>query len=124
MKFVNAVNLLLAYLKQYEGKYWIKSQDKWSEQTQFFTEREWRYVPLVENGEAYYLDSESFYDKNLRSLKQKELENHGYVLSFSITDVLEIGVQNQEQYGQIANYITSNKLPDNWLEKIKVIGDN
>ena len=58
----------------------------------FYLEREWRWIPFVENGEAYYLSKELFLDENIRKDKRNELINHGYTLKFSPEDVIEVGI--------------------------------
>ena len=91
-KFINSVNLLLGYLKQYEGRYWNKKANSFSDPTQFYMEREWRYLPLPQKGEAYYIDEEEFYDEELKHSKQDELVENGHVLSFTWEDIEEIGI--------------------------------
>ena len=92
VKFTNATNLLMGFLKQYKGKYWDKKKNTFSEEVLFYTEREWRYLPLPKNKEAYYISEENFYDKEFKEKKLKELVDHGYILKFSWRDIEEIGV--------------------------------
>ena len=91
-KLINSANLLLGYLKQYEGRYWNKKGNCFSNPTQFYMEREWRYLPLPQKGEAYYIDEEEFFDEELKQSKQDELVKNGYVLSFAWEDIEEIGI--------------------------------
>lgn len=52
-------NLLAAYFKQYKGFYFNRNINNFSnEETLFYTEREWRHIPLVRDKEAYYLSEE------------------------------------------------------------------
>ena len=86
------VNLMLGLLKQYRGHYYDKKRKAFSpREVCFYLEREWRYLPLVENGEAYYLDESDFLNEKLRQAKQQELVSRRYILDFTWDDVLEIG---------------------------------
>jgi hypothetical protein len=58
----------------------------------FYLEREWRWLPWVENGEAYYLTKDLFLNENIRKEKRQELINHGYTLKFTPADVIEVGI--------------------------------
>ncbi len=85
--------LMFAYMKQYEGVYFDNKRKNFSDETRvFYLEREWRWIPFVENGEAYYLSKELFLDENIRKDKRNELINHGYTLKFSPEDVIEVGI--------------------------------
>lgn len=119
--FLNAVNILLGYLKQYKGRYWIDKKKEWSEMTTFFTEREWRYIPLVENGEAYYLPPEQYKDKQFREKKKQELIDNDYVLHFSIDDVLEIGISKEDIFKDLIEFYKKNSYPEEWLAKTKLL---
>lgn len=84
---------MFAYMKQYEGVYFDNKRKNFSDETRgFYLEREWRWIPFVENGEAYYLSKELFLDENIRKDKRNELINHGYTLKFSPEDVIEVGI--------------------------------
>lgn len=88
----NPVNLMLGLLKQYSGHYYDKKIRRFSShEVCFYLEREWRYLPLVMDGEAYFMREIDYMNDNLRQAKQKELVNHGYVLNFSWDDILEVG---------------------------------
>ena len=89
----NTTNLMFAYMKQYEGVYFNSKKGDFSDDRRvFFLEREWRWIPFVENGEAYYLSKELFFDENIRKDKRNELINHDYTLKFSPEDVIEVGI--------------------------------
>lgn len=86
------VNLMLGLLKQYRGHYYDKNLKAFSSrEVCFYLEREWRYLPLVMDGEAYYMEESDFLDESLRRAKQQELVEHKYVLDFTWDDVLEVG---------------------------------
>jgi hypothetical protein len=92
-----STNLMFAYMKQYEGVYFDDNKDKFSEEKRvFYLEREWRWVPLVKKGEAYYLPKESFLDENIRRGKRQELINHGYTLKFTPEDVIKVGIPEEQ----------------------------
>jgi len=92
LKFTNSIQMLLAYLKQYEGRYLIKNKKTFSDITNFYIEREWRYVPMPQTYEAFYLEEEDYYNEILIQDKQKELIERGYALRFNWTDIEEIGI--------------------------------
>ena len=117
--FLNGVNIMMGYLKQYEGCYWMG--DRWSPETIFFTEREWRYLPLVENGEAYFLPEEEFHKDVIRNKQKQILIKHGYVLRFSIEDIEEIGIKNNDDMAWINEAVNSGTLSHNLLLKVKMI---
>ena len=86
------VNLMLGLLKQYRGHYYDKNLKSFSSrEVCFYLEREWRYLPLVMDGEAYYMEESDFLNESLRRIKQQELVDHKYVLDFTWDDILEVG---------------------------------
>lgn len=86
------VNLMLGLLKQYRGHYYDKNFKGFSSrEVCFYLEREWRYLPLVMDGEAYYMQESDFLNESLRLTKQQELVDHKYILDFAWDDVLEVG---------------------------------
>lgn len=94
-KLLNATNMFVPFLKQYEGVYYDKKKEKFSSETRtFYLEREWRWCPLVENEEAYYLTKEMYLDKDRRRRELERLRKN-YTLKFSWNDVLEIGVPEE-----------------------------
>ena len=89
----NTTNLMFAYMKQYEGVYFNNKMKKFSDERRvFFLEREWRWVPWVKNGEAYFLTKDLFLDEKIRTEKRNELIRRGYTLKFSPEDVIEVGI--------------------------------
>lgn len=95
--------------------------DRWSPETIFFTEREWRYLPLVENGEAYFLPEEEFHKDVIRNEQKQILIKHGYVLRFSVEDIEEIGIKNNDDMAWINEAVNSGTLSRNLLLKVKMI---
>lgn len=121
---VRFTSMLMAYFKQYEGFYWNDNQMSWdNKRTVFFTEREWRYVPLVKNHEAFFLSSEEFLDKKLRDEKRKQLIENGYTLKFSWNDIEQIGVHSLKQWFDIYTYFVKeqNYTPIEILNKVKIV---
>ena len=93
IKFVNSVQLLMGYLKQYNGRYFVKSKNELSNKTvQFYNEREWRYLPIVKSNEAFFLEEHQYHETRLKCEKENELKNNGYVLNFTWNDIEEIGI--------------------------------
>lgn len=121
---VRFASMLMAYFKQYEGYYWNDKEECWSDNTTvFYTEREWRYVPLVQNYEAFYLSPEEFLNKKFRKEKRDELITRGYTLKFDWDDIEKIGVHSIKQWSIICNYFV-NGLKHDPLEvfnKIKIV---
>ena len=100
----NALNLLMGLMKQYKGRYYDKKRKTLSSnEVCFYLEREWRYLPLVRNEEAYYLSETEYLDINIRTQKRQELIDHEYVLDFGWDDIMEIGV-NLKNAVSIINY--------------------
>lgn len=94
----NLINVMIPFYKQYKGHYYIKDKKAYStEETLFYCEREWRYIPLVLKGEAYYLSKELFLDESINRNKIKELVQHGYKLQFGIEDIEGIHVPENKQ---------------------------
>ena len=92
LKIFNPVNLMLGLLKQYRGHYYDKHLKAFSSrEVCFYLEREWRYLPLVKDFEAYYMEETEFRNEELRQAKQKELVDKSYVLDFTWDDVIEVG---------------------------------
>lgn len=121
---VRYTSMMMAYFKQYEWGYWNENKGCWDDKnTQFYTEREWRYVPLVQNYEAYYLSPDEFHDKAFRKEKRQQLIDHGYTLKFGWEDLEQIGVGSLKQWVDICNYYV-NGLKYNSIEvfkKVKII---
>lgn len=93
----NTTNLMFAYMKQYEDFYFDDNKKGFSDETRvFFLEREWRWLPWVENGEAYYLPKESFLDDNIRNEKKQELLKNGYKLYFTPENVIKVGIPEEQ----------------------------
>lgn len=121
---VRFTSMMMAYFKQYEGSYWNDIESCWSPNTtQFYTEREWRYVPLPQNGEAFYLDPDEFRNKKFRNERRKELIDNGYLLRFNWYDIEKIGVHSFKQWIEICNYYTNGLKynPVEVMKKVKII---
>lgn len=118
------LSLLMAYFKQYEGFYWNDNKGDWAKtETQFYTEREWRYIPIVQNYEAYYLDPIQFKNKNIRKQKQDQLIKRNYTLKFNWNDIETIGVTSWSNKIKIVHLLTqkhSIRFAEAW-KKIKVM---
>lgn len=59
-------------------------------------EREWRYVPMTQKGEAYYLPKEDYKNEVFLKQCQSQLMNNELYLKFSIDDVLEICIPSEK----------------------------
>lgn len=104
-------------MKQYKGRYWTGKD--WSSETIFFKEREWRYIPLVQNREAYFLPEEEFLDNTLRKERQEELIRDNYILQFTLDDIEKIGISDDRDMQWLNNEISSGKFPDDILSKVE-----
>lgn len=97
----NATNMFVPYMKQYEGEYYDKKDNKFSDNKRtFYLEREWRWCPMVENGEAYYLSKEDYLNEETREIELTILRKN-YTLNFEWKDIIEIGVSSACQAFEI-----------------------
>ena len=133
LRFYNSISLFMGFLKQYEGRYFIKDKNTYSDVTQFYKEREWRYLPMPINYEAFYITEDDYKNETIRKEKTEELITNGYSLKFELNDIIEIGIplssrdvfrktikssfneQEQKVVMQKVRYLT------NYLEQIKVL---
>ena len=116
------VSLMMSFFKQYEGFYWDKQKKTWSERlTMFYTEREWRYLPLVQNKEDYYLCADDFKNDEIRKKKQQELIEHGYTLKFTWDDIEQIGVKGVRNFCSLVSFLKKqlHKSPSEIMRKLK-----
>ena len=98
----NSLSLLMGLMKQYKGHYYDKKcKSISSNEVCFYLEREWRYLPIVTNGEAYFLPEDDYMNEKLREEKRQELINHKYVLDFVWSNILEIGVSFKNSFNII-----------------------
>ena len=119
----NALNIIWAFYKKYSGHYFQKGSRSFSSKVvQFYKEREWRYIPLVKDGEAYFLDEDSYMDENIRKKKEIELVDHDYVLRFNWEDIVEISCPI-ERKDEIIDAIKSrfHLIEEKIIHKIKVL---
>ena len=87
----------------------------------YFLPSENGYLPLVENGEAYFLPEEEFHKDVIRNEQKQILIKHGYVLRFSVEDIEEIGIKNNDDMAWINEVVNSGTLSRNLLLKVKMI---
>lgn len=119
----NSLNLLMGLMKQYKGHYFDKKRNQISSnEVCFYLEREWRYLPLVTDEEAYFLSEEDYHDEEIRRQKRQELIEHAYVLDFSWDDIIEIGVEFNNLFPIINTLSTIfKKSRSKVISKIKII---
>lgn len=118
----NALNVIWAFYKKYSGHYYQKGLQSFSsEDVQFYREREWRYIPLVQEGEAYFLSEDAFNDRRFRRAKEDELVDHGYVLCFNWEDVIGISCPLEKE-GRIIQAVKRrfNRSEDEIVQKISI----
>lgn len=118
----NALNIIWAFYKKYSGHYYQKGARSFSsEVVQFYNEREWRYIPLVKDREAYFLCEESYMDESNRKKKEIELEDHEYVLRFNWEDIVEISCP-VEKKDEVIDVIRSrfHQIEEKITDKMKV----
>ena len=93
-RIFNATNMFVPYMNQYEGEYYDKKDNKFSDNKRtFYLEREWRWCPMVENEEAYYLSKEDYLNKEKREIELTKLRKK-YALNLEWKDIIEIGVSS------------------------------
>ena len=116
-------NLFMGLLKQYKGHYFNKKVGQMSNnEICFYLEREWRYLPIVQGGEAYFISEQDYLDECFRREKREELIEHGYILRFVWDDILEIGA-NLKNASYIINGLSSLYNITKWevASKMKLI---
>lgn len=109
---VKTTSIMFAFMKQYEGVYFDKKRKKFSEEKRiFYLEREWRWIPHVTQGEAYYLPREEYLDEDIHQRELTKLINHGLVLEFNYDNIEEIGIPSDkgnillQTYPELSNKI-------------------
>ena len=119
----NSLNLLMGLMKQYKGHYFDKKRNQISSnEVCSYLEREWRYLPLVTDEEAYFLSEEDYHDEEIRRQKRQELIEHAYVLDFGWDDIIEIGVEFNNLFPIINTLSTIfKKSRSKVISKIKII---
>ena len=96
-KLYKSIEVFRPFLKKYEGHYYIKDKDRFSDEpTEFFLEREWRSIPFVTGGEHYFLDLKDFHNEEIRNKASQELLEHKYYLEFGWKDIKQIGCQKEK----------------------------
>ena len=92
-------------MKPYEGEQSIKGHNT---HIVFYNEREWRYIPPMENGELpTYLFEQSFAEDDNRQKKDKDNERFG--LDFDPTDINYIIVKEENEILDIKRKLTQIK---------------
>lgn len=97
-KLYKSIEVFRPFLKKYEGHYYIKDKDRFSDEpTEFFLEREWRSIPFVTGEEHFYLELQEYLNNDFRNKATQELSNHGYRLEFEWDDILRIGCKKEQK---------------------------
>ena len=90
----SALNIIIGYAKKYQGNYFLERDDKCerliftTDETLFFLEREWRHIPLVKDGESYFINREQFKDVAFVEYEKQKLKK--YALPFTKNDIVKI----------------------------------
>lgn len=123
LEIFNPVNLMMGLLKQYSGHYYDKKLKSFSNrEVCFYLEREWRFLPLVTKGEAYYLDESGFLNEDLRKAKQEELVSNKHVLDFTWDDILEVGCNEDSKDALVDVLSEMFTIPNDEISlKIKIL---
>ena len=107
-KLYKSIEIFRPFLKRYEGQYYIKDEDRFSDNTtEFFLEREWRSIPFVTGGERYFLDLQDYHNEEIRNKASQELLEHNYCLEFEWKDIKQIGCQKEKKVGIIKTLMDS-----------------
>lgn len=94
----NSSNVLCAYLKKYSGHYFDKQKNIFSsDEVIFYTEHEWRYVPLPMNGEVFFLPEEKFKNQQVRESMEDLLVTNELFLRFEWEDIDTIACPSSHQ---------------------------
>lgn len=101
---VKTTSLMFPFMKQYIGSYYDRKKKRFSDEKRcFYLEREWRWIPWVQDGEAYYLEVDEYLNDAFCKEKQDELINHKLYLNFTFDDIEEIGIPSQKHEEFITN---------------------
>ena len=115
--------VLASFLKPYEYKEIITiSHGKFCEQFQygrFYDEREWRYIPMykVQSHDELFMRMDIYEDINQRNKANENMRK--YSLTFNLTDIEYIIVENKQQDIEIRNFLET-KFKKNVFDKIKI----
>jgi hypothetical protein len=113
---------ICCFAKQYKGKLWKKEEESFSDEINFYDEREWRYVPPCKELSNYCLKKREFLDKSQRDKINHKLEK--MPLKFKASDIKYIIVSSEEEIISIIKEIEEidgYKSDDKWLLFTKVI---
>lgn len=110
--FTIGASLLMALIKPYKGHCWDKSIHNWSKaETQFYNEREWRFIPITQNKEHFYLDEKDYKNDDYRNECLNNLnKNPKNLLHFTLNDIEVIGVKNIDEVNDIEAFIKKIQL--------------
>ena len=123
-KLYKSIEVFRPFLKKYEGNYYIKDKDRFSEEpTEFFLEREWRSVPFVTGGERYFLDLKDYLNEDIRNKASQELLDHNYCLRFEWDDIKQIGCKKGGKEKIIKTIMDSFRI-DEKEAKTKIVSVN
>lgn len=94
---MKSTELLMPFLKPYQGKYFLKCTNKESNEiVQFYLEREWRSFPFITDRKRLFLTEKEFLDEKFRDINTKEIEA-SYRLSFAWENIHKIGCPNEKK---------------------------
>lgn len=98
---------LLPYLKSYKGPKWDKTKrefDKEAQEVVFYDEREWRYIPNIEDDNLELFLPKNDYDDSSK-LEEKNEQLKSKKLSFSHSDINFIIVSNDDDIPEMVDKI-------------------
>jgi hypothetical protein len=113
---VKPVINLLAFIKPYKGDLW-KNGKIVRRDVRFYDEREWRFVPKIEEDKKLFLQKPDYLNvENKNQHNNKLKENKNYHLVFSPKDIRYIIVKKENELLDIIDFITKIKR-DNFTDK-------
>ena len=110
--FRNAFNILIMTSKPYEGKKFDKLNKRWStENIRFYNEREWRFLPLVDqlNWSLSPSDFSGNYDDFFEAIEIEQPKIQAkYGLDFTVSDIRYIFLKDKNETKKFLNDISAN----------------
>lgn len=90
----SGITHLMFFMKLYEGDFVHRDETKGN--VRFYDEREWRFVPPIDDKHVYFLSKEQFADSDIREEHNNSLPNSAS-LKFTPDDIRYIIVESEDE---------------------------
>ncbi|MCH7613348.1 MAG: hypothetical protein IIB45_08325 [Candidatus Marinimicrobia bacterium] len=120
-KKLKSVLPLLQFIKPYEGDLW-KNGKKIKKGVRFYDEREWRYVPSLEQLGTMWMGKNDYFDKDKRNkMNHLFVIDKKYNLTFNANDIKYIIVRNADEILETLDQINKLKRRNFSNEDVKLL---